>query len=161
MGVDRISHLLRQRRIDVILLQLGAHAVDQPFPQGSVNGHVLQHRSGRQGTQAKGGHGRRLPILDQEIAQRRGRPALLFHPEANVQRLTALDRQQLESACLVTESDYPVDRLLLIDSLNVRLDPGSVATIEGVKPCLEGVSGGSIRDGSLCQATSNAREQQR
>jgi len=53
------------------------------------------------------------------VSARGGRPTFLFHPEANMQRLAALDRQQFESAPLVAELDRPINGLLLVHGLDM------------------------------------------
>jgi hypothetical protein len=78
-------------------------AIDHILPFGGIYRHILQDRSRRQRAQPKGSYLWRLAILHKKVSECGGRPTFLFHPETNMQGLAALDREQLESACLVAE----------------------------------------------------------
>jgi hypothetical protein len=63
---------------------------------------------------------------------------------------TATEVEQQHS--LIAECDHPINRLGRVHGLDVRLDQGTIATLEGIQPRLQRMSRSSIRNGSLSQS---------
>jgi hypothetical protein len=73
-----------------------------------------------------------LTIFYLNAANRDGRTRLFFDTEFDLQRLTALDGEQLKAASLVAECRHRIDGLFGVQRMDICLDLCRICTIECV-----------------------------